>query len=377
MAVTITRTAWTDDDGSGTVGTVINNAEKTTLYNQIDTALAALPVNGTSLAAHGVVIGEGTSAVAVVGPDATVGKPLLSAGAAADPAFGDLAVAHGGTGATTLTAHGVLIGEGTGAVAATSAGTTGQALLSRGASADPAFGPIKQTTVSTGTVNDFALTAGTSVLRCNNATLLTITGITAGFDGQVLIVESIGAGQVDLSHQAAGSTAANRLINFATSGATSLAAGVGTAVFEYDASTARWRLVAHEQGAWIVPTFAAGNYTANGLMTWTLAAGDVTTQAYYLRGRMLTVAFYLQTTTVGGTVNTTLQIGNGAWGSFTATRAMLALSLYNDNGAGNTQGRVETTASGTNIIILKNAATNFTLSTDLTNVFGELSFEVN
>jgi hypothetical protein len=40
MAVTITRTAWIDDDGSGTTGTVINNAVKTDLYNQIDTALA-------------------------------------------------------------------------------------------------------------------------------------------------------------------------------------------------------------------------------------------------------------------------------------------------------------------------------------------------
>jgi hypothetical protein len=37
----ITRTAWTDDDGSGTSGTVINNAVKTELYNQIDAALTA------------------------------------------------------------------------------------------------------------------------------------------------------------------------------------------------------------------------------------------------------------------------------------------------------------------------------------------------
>ena len=42
MAVTITRTAWIDDDGTGTSGTVINNAEKTTIYNQIDAALAQL-----------------------------------------------------------------------------------------------------------------------------------------------------------------------------------------------------------------------------------------------------------------------------------------------------------------------------------------------
>jgi len=32
----ITRTAWTDDDGSGLTGTLINNAEKTSLYDQID-----------------------------------------------------------------------------------------------------------------------------------------------------------------------------------------------------------------------------------------------------------------------------------------------------------------------------------------------------
>ena len=50
MSVTIGRTAWTDDDGTGTTGTVINNAEKTALYNQIDTALAlVLPLAGGTL----------------------------------------------------------------------------------------------------------------------------------------------------------------------------------------------------------------------------------------------------------------------------------------------------------------------------------------
>ena len=40
-----------------------------------------------------------------------------------------LDVANGGTGATTHTAHGVLLGNGTGAIAATAAGTTGQVLV--------------------------------------------------------------------------------------------------------------------------------------------------------------------------------------------------------------------------------------------------------
>jgi hypothetical protein len=50
-----------------------------------------------------------------------------------------LAVGSGGTGATTLTAHGVLLGNGTGAVAVTGAGTAGQVLTSNGAAADPTF----------------------------------------------------------------------------------------------------------------------------------------------------------------------------------------------------------------------------------------------
>ena len=39
----ITRTAMTDDDGSGTTGTILNNAWKQELYNQID----AMPITGT------------------------------------------------------------------------------------------------------------------------------------------------------------------------------------------------------------------------------------------------------------------------------------------------------------------------------------------
>lgn len=41
-APTISRTAWIDDDGSGTTGTPINNAAKTSLYNEIDALAAAL-----------------------------------------------------------------------------------------------------------------------------------------------------------------------------------------------------------------------------------------------------------------------------------------------------------------------------------------------
>ena len=51
---------------------------------------------------------------------------------------GTLAVGNGGTGATTLTQYGVLLGNGTSAVAATSAGSSGQVLVGQG-SANPSF----------------------------------------------------------------------------------------------------------------------------------------------------------------------------------------------------------------------------------------------
>lgn len=52
---------------------------------------------------------------------------------------GTLPVGNGGTGQTTLTIHGVLIGNAAGAISTTSAGTAGQFLVSQGASADPTW----------------------------------------------------------------------------------------------------------------------------------------------------------------------------------------------------------------------------------------------
>lgn len=68
MAVTIVRTPWIDDDGSGTTGTVLNNAIKTELYNQIDAALANLET----------VSSPGVSVVTTSGTIATLPIPAGS-----------------------------------------------------------------------------------------------------------------------------------------------------------------------------------------------------------------------------------------------------------------------------------------------------------
>lgn len=81
------------------------------------------------------------------------------------PSTGTQQVSAGGTGATTLTAHGVLIGEGVNAISATAAGSAGQVLQSGGASADPTYstptypsasGTSRKILVSDGTNNVYS-----------------------------------------------------------------------------------------------------------------------------------------------------------------------------------------------------------------------------
>lgn len=136
----------------------------------------------TTLAVHGVVIGNATSPVNVTGPG-TTGQLLTSNGASADPTFQTLAtvtVPTGGTGVTTLAAHGVVIGNGASAVNVTGAGTIGQALISNGASADPTFQTISGTTVLLNT-----LTASNSV------SLADTTSFTATYTRYIVVFEGI------------------------------------------------------------------------------------------------------------------------------------------------------------------------------------------
>jgi len=90
--------------------------------------------------AGGIGYGTGTAhAYTAVG---TAGQALISAAAGA-PAFGTLGVAGGGTGATTLTANNVLLGNGTSALQAVAPSTAGNVLTSNGTtwtSATPSAG---------------------------------------------------------------------------------------------------------------------------------------------------------------------------------------------------------------------------------------------
>jgi hypothetical protein len=146
-ATTLTAHGVLIGEGTSTIGVTATGTSGIPLIGQgasSDPIFGTAGVTGggtglTTLTAHGVLIGEGTSNLAVTGVGA-LGIPLIGQGASSDPIFGTARVSGGGTGATTLTAHGVLLGEGTSTIGVTATGTSGIPLIGQGASSDPIFG---------------------------------------------------------------------------------------------------------------------------------------------------------------------------------------------------------------------------------------------
>ncbi len=231
-----------------------------------------------------------------------------------------------------------------------------------------------QTITSTGSQNNLAINTGISQLRLNNATDLTITGFAAGSPGQRIDLISVGAGNVFLAPQSGSSTAANQIINYVTVGNTPLAAGTGTASIEYDGTTARWRLIAHDQGAWLTPAYASGDYTALASMTWTVDSGDVTNYSYWLKGRTLTLSMVFATTTVGGSVSPELHVTmpNG----YTAAKPATSTTVFNDAGGAQTVGQAFTAAAVTYVAFSKVPYSNLSLATNNTKVQSVVITEV-
>jgi hypothetical protein len=93
----------------------------------------------------------------------TSGQPLLSAGGgSAAMTFGTLAVAGGGTGNVSLTAHGVLLGEGTSAITPLAAPASGTVLTGQGTGSDPSFGATPVLGVNASTTGQLGLANGNS-----------------------------------------------------------------------------------------------------------------------------------------------------------------------------------------------------------------------
>jgi hypothetical protein len=228
---------------------------------------------------------------------------------------------------------------------------------------------------ATGAQNNWAPgLAGDTVINWSGATALTVTGFAGGVSGQMVTFRNTGTALATFSHNSGSSSAGNKLFNIATGAGTPVAPG-GHITYQYDGT--QWQAISHDQGAWITPAYAAGDFTGNGSMTWTVDAGDVADCAYRLQGRTMTVTIRLAPTTVGGTLNSTLQVGNGAWGGFTAALGVNnALGYCNDNGAVKA-GNLAVVGGGTVIAIQIAAGGNWTASTNSTYIYGTITFPVS
>jgi len=112
--------------GTGSTQNTINAVGSTTILVEAD----AIKVKSSGTA-NQILLSSGSTST-----QPTYGQlPLGNS----NSVTGTLAVANGGSGATSFTDHGLLVGSGTGAFTALAAGTAGQFLISGGGSADPSY----------------------------------------------------------------------------------------------------------------------------------------------------------------------------------------------------------------------------------------------
>jgi len=136
-------------DSGGAIAGVLNNFNilgSGSITTVGSPGLATQTITLTGLTNHNVLVGAGTTTITKVPPSATIGVPLISQGAAADPIFGTALIAGGGTAATSFNINGVVI-----------SGATTTSALSSATLADGQFvigstglAPVASTLTSTG-----------------------------------------------------------------------------------------------------------------------------------------------------------------------------------------------------------------------------------
>jgi hypothetical protein len=239
---------------------------------------------------------------------------------------------------------------------------------------DGAIGGAAAELFTVGVAGTIALSAGylTHIVNLNppagTTIAITLSG-GGGVNGERVVLFMRTAAVVTIAH-------GGLMVNIATSAPTPLSRN-GVAVYTWDAGG--WTLTSHEQGAWITAPYAATNFTGLGGMTWTVDAGDVTAMTYSLRGRTLTVAFQLSTTSVGGTLASQLQIGNGAYGGFvvSASAFYAPLAVAYDGAPGAVAaGYITASANGAGLLLAKQSGAAWVAATNGSYFYGQIICDV-
>ena len=147
-------------NSGGTVTSVSGTANQVAVATGTTTPVISLigPYTPATYTAHGVLIGEGTGNIVAVADTAASGIPLISQ-SGTDPAFGTALVGGGGTAVSSWTDTNSLLATGTsstGAVQDIASVATGQVLASAGTSTLPVY-------TATPSVTSITLSGGTAM----------------------------------------------------------------------------------------------------------------------------------------------------------------------------------------------------------------------
>lgn len=275
----------------------------------------------------------------------------------------DVPVTDGGTGASTLTDHGVLVGSGTAAVTAITVGTDGQVLVGSSA-ADPVFATLAS---SDGSIT-YATGAGTLGLTVTQATtgqlggstLATTAEVTTGTDTQKIVTCAGIAAKLGTQTDhgvlvGSGSTAAVTALAVGTDGQVLLGSTGADPVFATLASS----------GSTIAFTPGAGSLNLEtGSAVCTSVATDSGTATPAAGVLTIAGAGSASTSGAGSTVTITCTGGGMSRVEATgATQAMAVNTIYTTNNAAQIDYTLPATAAVGDIIkVVGNSANGWTIS---------------
>ncbi len=272
--------------------------------------------------AEGALVTSSSSVISTVTGTAGGGQALISGATGVSPSFGTLSVPSGGTGLSSLTTYAVLAGGTTTTDAmqqVSGVGTTGQVLLSNGASALPTW----QNTNLTGAIQTITGDTGGALSGSN----ITFTGGSTGL--------SFGGSGTTETLSFAGITANGGDVNLATDATTStlnIGTGAGAKTTTLGSTNSTSATTIQSGSAALNLTSATGNIgisTTNGTITANSGTGTVGISTDATANTLnLGTGAGVKTTTLGSTNSTsatTVQSGTGAL-NITATNGPLTIN---------------------------------------------------